>query len=263
MDEMDRSVVITVEPAGSHANWEQQPADRSAEKRRLATQFLMGLLLLGSDELLRYLQAAQNESGAAPKIPTTIVSGKETGRDRAAYLALGALTQGQKRLGRGIRRGVRYAESAVGWAFATMDRLTDNPLGYLVRRPIERRLDDLVREGERVVREGRQQAQSARLLASRTLGVMARDVVAEVADSPEVTEAIQEIVGQQGGELTATMMDDTRQASAVTDSRLESVVRRLFRRRPRREVSPSPLAGKPQTMYLSWDQTQEGGRDGR
>jgi hypothetical protein len=263
MDEMDGSVIITVEPAGSRTNREQQPGGWGSRDRQLAARFLMGLLLLGGDELLRYLQAAQREIEAAAEAPGQVVFRRETERDLLAYLALGILAQGQKRVVRGVRRGIRYSVGAAGWAFGAMDWLTDNPLGRPIRGSIGRRLSALVQEGERVVRESQREAQSARLLASRTVGVMVSDVVAEVAESPEVTETIQQIVGQQSVELAGTMMDSARQLSAGADSRAEGLVRRLFRRRPRRELPPSPLAGKPQTMYLSWDEPREGEKDDR
>jgi hypothetical protein len=227
------------------------------------SQFLLGLFLLGGDELLGYLQSAQREIEAAANPSDQAISASDTKREPVTYLAIGAVVRGQKRLARGLRRGMRTSMAAAGWTFGAMDRLTDNALGRALRGPIERLLDDLVQEGEGVVRERQQEAQSARLLASQTLGVMARDLVAGVAKSPAVTESIQQVVGQQGVELTGTMMDSLRQVSAGADGRAEGVVRRLLRRRPRRELPPSPLAGKPLTMYLSWDQTREDGTDGR
>jgi hypothetical protein len=262
MDKREYGVVVPVMPAGSRAGRAEGPAGPGSEGW-LVAQFLMGLLLLGGDELLRYLRATQNEIGAAPEIPTTLVPGKETGRDLVAYLALGAMARGQKRLAQGLRRGVRYSTAAAELAFGAMDLLTNNPLTRPVREPIDRWLDGLMQEGERVVRERQRAAQSARLLATRTLGVMARDVVAGVAESPAVTETIQQVVGGQGVELAGTMMDSARQVSARADSRVEGVVRRLLRRRPRRELPLSPLVGKPQTMYLSWDEPEEGEGDGR
>ena len=262
MDEMDRNVVVAVEPAGSHANGAEQPADPGSEKRQLAARFLIGLLLLGSDELLAYLQSAQQEIEADAESFGYMVSGKETERDLITYLALGVLARGEKIAVRGIRRGVRYSANAVGWGFGAMDRLTDNPIGRPFRRPIERWLNGLAQEGERVVRDGQREAQSARLLARRTLGVIVTDVVQEVAESPVVTESVQQVVGGQGVGLAGTMMESARQVSATTDSRAEGVARRLFRRRPRRELPPSPLAGKPQAMYLAGDQPREGEGDG-
>lgn len=261
MDRRDHSALVPVKPAGSRADRAAGPAALGSEGR-LVAQFLMGLFLLGGDELLKHLQAARREIETEAAWPDVLVSGRETERDLVAYLALGAMARGQKRLFQDVRRAVRYSTAAAGLAIGAAGLLMDNPLARPLREPMERRLNDLVQEGERVVRERQRAAECARLLATRTLGVMARDVVVGVAESPAVTETIQQVVGGQGVELAGTMMDSARQVSARADSSIEGVVRRLLRRRPRRELPPSPLAGKPQTMYLTWTQPEEGEGDG-
>lgn len=262
MDETKGGVVVSVEPTGPRAHSEERPAVLGSENRQLVAQFITGLLLLGGDELLKYVQAAQREIEANARWPDYVVHGKETKQDLVAYLAIGALAQGQKRLAQGVRWGVRYSTRAASLALGTMGLLIDNPLGRPLQKPIERRLNDLVREGERVVRESQRGAQSARLLASRTVGVIARDVVTEVAESPEVRDSIQQVVGQQGVQIAGTMTDSAREFSASADGKAESLVRRLLRLRPRRELPPSPLAGKPLTMYLSWNEPGEGEQGG-
>lgn len=261
MDRRDHGALVPVKPAGSRADRAAGPAALGSEGR-LVAQFLMGPFLPGGDELLKHLQAARLEIETEAGWPGVLVSGRETERDLVAYLALGAMARGQKRPAQSLHRAARYSSAAAGLAFGAMRVLRDNPLTRPVGEPIESWLDGLVQEGERVVREKQRAAERARLLAARTVGVMAHEVVVGVAESPAVTEAIQQVVGEQGVELAGTMMDGARQASARADSSLEGVVRRLLRRRPRRELPPSPLAGKPQTMYLSWTQPEEGEGDG-
>jgi hypothetical protein len=129
------------------------------------------------------------------------------------------------------------------------DRLTDNPLGRPVRRPVEKLLWNLVQEGERSVREGRRETQNARLLATRSLGDITNEAVDAISANPELTALIRRIVAQQGAGFADTVVDNTRQITTTADAVTEGLVRRLLRRQPRRELPPSPLAGKPLDMY--------------
>jgi len=60
---------------------------------------------------------------------------------------------------------------------------------------------------------------------------------------------VSEQIGAQGLGLAGTVVDGGRQISSSADGLLEGVIRRILRRKPRRELPPSPLAGLPQTMY--------------
>ena len=170
-------------------------------------------------------------------------------RELLGYMALGTFVRGQKRLSRGIERSIRLSARTTGRALGLFDRLTDNPLGRPVRRPVEKLLWNLVQEGERSVREGRRETQNARLLAIRSLGDITNEAVDAISANPELTALIRRIVAQQSVGLADTMVDNTRQVTSMADGLAEGVARRLFLRKPRRELPPSPLAGKPLDMY--------------
>jgi hypothetical protein len=130
-----------------------------------------------------------------------------------------------------------------------MDRLTDNPLGRSFRRPFEQRIWDAVQSAEGLVREGQREVEESRLLAKRTASGLTQDLIDDVATSPEVTRLVGQVVGGQSATLAGVVVDGARQVSASADDVAEGLVRRLFRRKPRQDLPPSPVAGVPQTMY--------------
>jgi hypothetical protein len=64
-----------------------------------------------------------------------------------------------------------------------------------------------------------------------------------------LTSAIERVLVGQGSSLTGTAMGSARQLGTSADDLAEGIVRQLLRRKPRRELPPSPLAGLPLTMY--------------
>jgi hypothetical protein len=221
-----------------------------SEERHLVTPFLLGILLLGSDQLLAHLRAVQTEMERSAELATSeLAAGDETMGELLGYLAISTLMRGQKRLSRGIQRGIRFSVGTTGRALGLFDRLTDNPLGRPVRRPVEKLLWNLVQSGEQAVREGRREAHNAKLLAGRTVGDITNAVIEAMAENPELTTLIRRQVGQQSMGFAGTMVDNTRQITTTADALTEGVIRRLLRRQPRRELPPSPLAGKPLDMY--------------
>ncbi len=248
MDEMERGMIVSVESTGDDRG---QPQAES-EEGQLLTRFLLGLLLLGSDELLARLRALQAEVEAGAELAAgEVVSEDETMGALLGYMALGAFLQGQRRMVQGIRRGLRFSVTTTGRALGMLNRLTDNPIGRPFRRPVERWIWNLMQEGELAIREGRRGAQEARLLAARTVGNITNDTLEAIAGNPELTELIRRQVGQQSAGLAGTIVDNTRQITTSADNVAEGVVRRLLRRKPRRELPPSPLAGQPLTMYAT------------
>jgi hypothetical protein len=166
------------------------------------------------------------------------------------YLTLGLLVRGQKNLSRRIHRRIRRSMEMTRRALGLLNRLTDNALGRPVRQPLERRLWSLVLEGQQAIGEGRREAQHARLLAGRTLAQVTDDLMAYILEDPELVDLIRRQVAEQGAGLTDTAVGNVRQLGAGADDAIEGAVRRLLRRKPRRELPPSSLAGDPQRVYV-------------
>jgi len=90
----------------------------------------------------------------------------------------------------------------------------------------------------------------SRRLADETLEELVEEAIQTLAGNPELTSAIQRVVAGQGASLTGTVVGSARELSVSADDMTEGMVRRLLRRKPRQELPPSPLVGKPLTMYV-------------
>jgi hypothetical protein len=75
---------------------------------------------------------------------------------------------------------------------------------------------------------GAREEQAGRDLARLAVGVMFENAMNRVAQSPELKQVIEE----QSGGLTSSAMGELRESSARADQVVESVARRLLRRRP-------------------------------
>jgi hypothetical protein len=101
-----------------------------------------------------------------------------------------------------------------------------------------------------IIDEGRHEEELSRWLAREAALTTMDDVVEAVAENPEVTQVIQQVVTGQGVGLATVMRDNARRMGKSSDDLVEGVLRKVLRRRPREALPPSPLAGRPQTMYL-------------
>lgn len=221
-----------------------------SEERQLVARFLLGLLLLGSDQLLTRLQAVQSEMERSAELATgAFAPGDETMGELLGYLAVGMFLRGQKRLSRAVRRGVRRSRETTGRALGLLNRLTDNSLARPFRQPVERRFWDLLLEGQLAISEGRREAQNAQLLAGRALDQVIDDLMAYIIEDPELMDLIRRQVAEQSTGLAGTAMGSARQLGAGADGAVEGAVRRMLRRQPRRDLPPSPLPADPQAAY--------------
>ena len=227
-----------------------QPAELEFEDLQLLSRLLVGLLLTGSNQLMQIVRDLQREIEADPGLLTQdVYADDETTLDLLRYLAIGLLARGQKRLARGVSKGIRLSLSATGWTLRTLDRWTDNRFTRPFRRPIESGLWNLEQDADLIIKEGRLEEQNARLLAGQTVGEIIDELLDFMSENPDLAEFIQELIGRQSVGLAGVVRDNARQVSSTGDYIAEGVVRRLLRRRARREMPPSPLMGKPQTMY--------------
>jgi len=99
-----------------------QPAELEVEDLQLLSRLLVGLLLAGGDELLQIVRGLQREIEANPGLLTPVVADDETTLDLLRYLTIGLLARGQKRVARGVQRGIQLSLSATGWTLRTLDR---------------------------------------------------------------------------------------------------------------------------------------------
>jgi hypothetical protein len=263
MGQTNGNLMIPAGPPGSSGPPGQQAGELALEDIQLVSRFLLGLLIFGGEELLSRLRTAQQQIEASGDLAAgDVISNDETMTDLLGYLTLGMFVRGQKRLARRIDRGIRFTMTTVGRALGTLNRLTDNRLARPFRQPIERRMFELAMEGQQVIYEGRREVHASRVLATKTVDETIDEVVQILAENPEVMAAIQRVVAGQGASLTGTVVGNARQLGMSADDLAEAIARRMLRRKPRRELPPSPLGGRPQTPYAPWTAAQGAEDDG-
>lgn len=211
----------------------------------------LGLVLVGRDELDDALQRAEKqvEMHAEQMIEYT-AEPTDTDLDQMRYLALGSALKFQKSAARGLRRGVRFSLRASGAVLGTIYAFTDNPLLRPVRRSMDEFLVDLARETDLAMRSGRIEEERSKALARQTIGGLVNESIGSIAENPQVTNLIKQQLASQSVGISQLLMDSLARYAAQADDYLERVIRRILRMKPRSDLSESPIAGKPQLMYL-------------
>jgi hypothetical protein len=254
--------------ADSAAFTPAQRPERQAGRIEFATRLVVGLLSSGSGELWRRLDELQEEVLTDPGVvPGDAVAQSTSNRDALRYLTIALLLRGQRRITNTVRDGARsglaLSKGAVRWTVRTLDRLTDNPLGRPVRRPIARRARQWEQQLAQLIQEGEIEEETSKVLASESVGLIIDQVVDMIAENPELDRMIADLVSQKGVGYATVMADNTRTLAAVADDVTDALLRKLLRRKPLRELPPSILAGKPQTMYRAEAPAEEVEQDDR
>lgn len=254
--------VIQFEPGPGTG--QQAPPDLEFENLQALSRFLIGVLLEGGEELFEILRSSQRGIEADPGLLVRGASqDQETTLDLARYMAVGLYARGQKRVARGVRDGFYFSVGAASWFLGGVNRLSDNRLTRPLRRSVAKRARRLGEEAALVVDEGRREEQKARLLAGQTVGDIIDEFLEYFATNPDVADEIRALIGQQSVGLASIAGDNARQLAVIGDNLSEAIVRRLLFRKPRRELPPSPLLGKPQTMYSPDTVAERGKGDGQ
>lgn len=241
------------------AEQQRQIAELQAGRVALLTRLLVGLLVTGRGELLRRLDDLQEEVLADPSLlGRSTGSEVDTSRDAVRYLAIGLLLRSERAVSEGIRTGYNLTTGTVRWSLRALDRLTDNWLMRPVRRPFAKSTRGLGDQLGLLIEEGKREERTSRVLASESVSLILDEIVDLVADNPEVDRLVADIVGQKSVGLATVMADNARTLTATGDEIAEGVLRRLLSRTPRRLLPPSPIEGKPQTMYRP-EVREEGG----
>ncbi len=227
-----------------------QPEKSYRDNYHLFVRFLVGLTLLGREELLERLQVFQSEIDTNPRFQSKheyFVD--ESGMDTLRYLMIGFLARSNRWTIDAIRSGVNRTYRTTNRLLNTFYTLTDNPLMRPTKHRVEAFIDNLEQEGKRLVKEGRFEEVHGRDLASETVSEIIDEFIDYLAENPKLSELIREQLGEQSIGLAGTMVDNSRRLSVGADNVLEGIIRRLLRLTPRENLPQSPLVGEPQTMY--------------
>jgi hypothetical protein len=196
-------------------------------------------MLLGKDQL----------EGLVQEAPATDLSGEEEPGDEFRHLALGLLARGQRRAGKTLRTAYNVSRGTARLTLDTLDRLTDGWLMRPIRYPIERRIRRWQVRRAEIIEEGKLEEQDSRDLAAERVEVIVQNVFDQVAESEELDRLIGELIGQKSATYVGLLLDNLRSLTASMDYAIEGVLRKVMRRKPRRDLPPSPIVGQPQTMY--------------
>jgi hypothetical protein len=250
MEETDGSTGVTVESTGLALVPQAQAPQVNADDVQLLSRLVVGLSLYGGEALLTRLRAAQQRIDARGDLAGgDVVPDDETMTEVVGYLAVGMVMRAQKRLARSLNWGLDLSMNTAGWALGTFGRLTDNFFMRPLREPVERRIWELMQESQAAIVEGRREVYASRKLANETVGDAFDEAIQALAESPEVTNAAMRVTAGQGASLAGTAIGSAQTLGTSADDTAEGIVRRLLRRRPRKELPPSPLLDKPLTMY--------------
>jgi len=223
--------------------------NRGEDLQRLS-RVLVGLLLLGGDGLAQRLREFQEQIDArSTMVDQDVTASDETNWDLVRHLTIGTLVRGQKRIVRGVHKGVRLSVGTADWMGGKLDKWTDNRLMRPFRRPIESRWRRLKQQAGLIIEEGRLEEQNSRLLASQTVDEFIDEIMEYMARDPELALLIREQIAAQSSGLAEVVAGNTREVTVAADNTLEGAVRQFLRREPRSALPPSPFLGKPQAMY--------------
>jgi hypothetical protein len=211
----------------------------------------VGLVLIGGEELGNAMQQAEEKvKQAADSADRGEPVDEDTEIDHLRYLALGSALRVQKKAASGIKRGLRFSMRTSGAVLGTFYALTDNRLMRPMQRPVDILIAELASETDQAMKAGKMEEHRSKEMARNTIGGMVDGAVDSIADNPKVTNLIAEQLSVQSVGIAQMLMDSVINLTEKADDVLESVVRKVFRMRPRSQLPKSPIAGEPQFMYL-------------
>jgi hypothetical protein len=256
----DSVEIFAPEPPGMKAQPDRSTdLDGDGVDLDLALRFLIGLLALSGDEAARRLQETQHQ---LKKDPTRWAAGfpaaEKPLRRQAWYLGVGLMRRGHMRLRSRLRRSYNLSRRMAGRVSAASNRWGISTLTGPLRRPLAAKIGRWREEAARIISEGELEELQGRALVAGTLETLTLEVMDEIAESPEMQIFVQELIGQQGVGLATSMVDNARSVTLTADDTAEALLRWLMRRKPRRELPPSPVEGQPQTMYEPKARVEQG-----
>lgn len=212
------------------------PADAEFDAYMAVVKLLIGGTIEGAAELAKRLEKWEAELDAAEGIPEP--GEIRSNGDVARYMLVGmALSAGE-----GVRKRVINLARAsdMFWRFtgSAAQPLVDNRLTGIVTRPIDRAFDRLVVGGQKRVNDwvelGRTQEPAARRIARKTYAEIVDEFIDHLAENPELADLVQ----KKSIGLATEAVDEFRSRTVSADAMAESIVRRILKRPPRRELPP-------------------------
>jgi hypothetical protein len=215
---------------------------------RSTTRLLVGLALIGGDELLKRVEMLEHSLTTTPPDPTEIaeqIRTSPTGQyipDDVRHALIGAAFDVQDQIRTGVPRLLSSADQIVSGVTQPVDNLLNRlPIIGALNKSIGQQVDALQQRGEKRLQRwitiGQREEARSRVLADRTANRIVDDFIDYLGEKPEVQELI---TGQTTG-LAGEVLDEVRERTVSGDSFLEGIVRAMLRKKPRAELPPPPV----------------------
>ena len=212
---------------------------------RSTTRLLVGLALIGGDELLKRVEMLEHNLNTTPPDPDQMadqIRATPTGQyipDDVRHALIGAAFDVQDQIRTGVPRLLSMSDEVI----TSVTRPVDNLLNHLpiigsLNKSIGQQVDGLQRRGEKRLQRwitiGQREEARSRVLADQTANQIVDDFIDYLGDKPEIQELI---AGQTTG-LAGEVLTEVRERTVSGDSFLEGIVRSLLRKAPRAELPP-------------------------
>ncbi len=212
---------------------------------RSTTRLVVGLALIGGDELLKRLEIIEHAITAAPPDPqdmTERIRQTPTGRyipDDIRHALIGLAFEVQDQVRVQTPRLLAAADQIIGDVTRPAQSILNHiPIVGSLSRSLGLQYSAMQKRGEdrlkRWIAIGQREEARSRVLADQTYNQIVDDFIDYLGDKPEVQQLI---AGQTTG-LAGEVLDEVRERTVSGDSFLEGIVRAVLRKTPRAELPP-------------------------
>lgn len=213
-------------------------------------RLVYGLALVGVDHYVNMTRQFQRQIDADPTLLLPVQKGDNASRtDLLRYTAVGGVLLGGRLAASLVRSGLELGGRVTGVTLDTAAWAASNPLVKQVRLPTDDAVNSLKRRLDELMAAGRREEENGRVLATEVVEQTIEEIIDYLSQSEPLAELVRDQLNEQSTGVATAVAETARTATNIGDNTLEGIVRRLFGKTPRAEVAPSPVAGKPQTMY--------------
>lgn len=212
---------------------------------RSTTRLLVGLALIGGDELLKRVQMLEHAIDTIPPDPEEIagrIRTSPTGQyipDDVRHALIGLAFEVQDQVRVQTPRLLAAADQIISDVTRPAQSILNHiPIVGPLSKSLGLQYDAMQKRGEdrlkRWIAIGQREEARSRALADQTYNRIVDDFIGYLGDKPEVQELI---AGQTTG-LAGEVLDEVRERTVSGDSFLEGIVRAVLRKAPRAELPP-------------------------
>ena len=191
-------------------------------------RLLVGGTMEGVDELLRRLKERQQEVNRSQAANLTIFPLDSADPERLRHALIGLMFETPQVMARGVSKVRTNTQRAT----QTVAKVTKPVTNSWLARPFRRQIEKVVARGEafvdRLAETGRMEEENGRLLAKATTNEALDEILAYLAEKPEIRQLVQ----QQGLSLTEEVVNALRKRTAEADRLVDRIIRRRNRDAP-------------------------------